>query len=90
MIGRRILVPLRFAAGKSFQFDWSEDWAVINGERTKLQVAYLKLGRGHAFFLRSYRFIDSLASKPLHRFRALCPCVTGITTGQRMSHFFFP
>jgi hypothetical protein len=35
-------------------------------------------------------FLDSLASKPLHRFRALCPCVTGVTTGQRMSHFFFP
>jgi hypothetical protein len=30
-------------AGEAFQFDWSEDWAVIAGERTKLQVAHFKL-----------------------------------------------
>ncbi|MFM9768061.1 IS21 family transposase, partial [Streptomyces scabiei] len=27
-------IPLSFAPGEAFQFDWSEDWAVINGERT--------------------------------------------------------
>jgi hypothetical protein len=26
--------------GEAFQFDWSEDWAIIAGERTKLQVAH--------------------------------------------------
>jgi transposase len=52
--GRGTFVPLRFAAGEAFQFDWSEDWAVINGERTKLQVAQLKLSHSRAFFLRAY------------------------------------
>ena len=33
-------VPLVFASGEAFQFDWSEDWVVIGGERIKLQVAH--------------------------------------------------
>ncbi len=32
-------IPLTFAPGEAFQFDWSEDWAAINGVNTKLQVA---------------------------------------------------
>ena len=41
--GRGTFVPLTFAPGDAFQFDWSEDSAVINGERTKLQIAQFKL-----------------------------------------------
>jgi transcriptional regulator with XRE-family HTH domain len=41
--GRGIFVPLSFRPGEAFQFDWSEDDAVIGGERTKLQVAHIKL-----------------------------------------------
>jgi hypothetical protein len=32
-------VPLSFELGEAFQFDWSEDWAVIAGVKTKLQVS---------------------------------------------------
>ena len=39
--GRGTFVPLVFAPGEAFQFDWSEDWAIIAGERTKLQAAFL-------------------------------------------------
>lgn len=42
--GRGAFVPLRFSSGEAFQFDWCEDFAVINGERTKLQIAHFKLG----------------------------------------------
>ena len=52
--GRGTFVPLTFAPGEAFQFDWSEDWAVIAGERTKLQVAQFKLSHSRAFFLRAY------------------------------------
>ena len=38
-IGRGTFVPLIFQPGEAFQFDWSEDWAIIGGERMKLQVA---------------------------------------------------
>ena len=32
--GRGVFVPLAFLPREAFQFDWSEDWAVIGGERT--------------------------------------------------------
>ena len=32
--GRGTIVPLTFAPGEAFQFDWSEDWAVLGGERS--------------------------------------------------------
>ena len=34
--GRGAFVPLAFMPGEAFQFDWSEDWAIIAGERTKI------------------------------------------------------
>lgn len=52
--GRGTFVPLAFAPGEAFQFDWSEDAAVIAGERVKLQVAQFKLCFSRAFVLRAY------------------------------------
>lgn len=43
-----------FAPGEAFQFDWSEDWAYIGGERIKLQVAHIKLSHSRAFLVRAY------------------------------------
>ncbi len=51
---RGAYVPLSFQPGEAFQFDWSEDWAIIGGERTKLQVAHFKLSYSRAFMLRAY------------------------------------
>jgi transposase len=53
--GGGTFVPLVFAPGEAFQFDWSEDWAVIGGERMKLKVAHFKLAHSRAFTLRAYR-----------------------------------
>jgi transposase len=52
--GVRSSVPLVFAPGDAFQFDWSEDWAMIDGERVKLQVAHAKLCYSRAFVLHAY------------------------------------
>lgn len=52
--GRGTFVPLAFRPGEAFQFDWSEDFAVVGGERTKLQVAHVKLSHSRAFLLRAY------------------------------------
>jgi AcrR family transcriptional regulator len=49
--GRGTFIPLVFVAAEAFQFDWSEDWAIIAGERTKLQVAHVKLCYSRAFTL---------------------------------------
>ena len=51
---RNVYVPLQFAPGEAFQFDWSEDWIRINGVSTKLQVAHFKLCYSRAFFMRAY------------------------------------
>lgn len=47
-------VPLLVASGEAFQFDWSEDWVVIGGQSTKLQIAHFKLCFSRAFMLRAY------------------------------------
>ena len=52
--GRGTFVPLVFAPGEAFQFDWSEDWAVLGGERVKLQVAHTKLSHSKAFIVQAY------------------------------------
>lgn len=52
--GRGTFVPLTFAPGEAFQFDWSEDTVQIAGERTKLQIAQFKLSYSRAFLLRAY------------------------------------
>ncbi len=51
---RGTFIPLVFAPGEAFQFDWSEDWAVIGGERRKLMVAHFKLSYSRAFIVRAY------------------------------------
>ena len=74
-------MPLQFSAGEAFQFDWSEDWAMIDGVNTKLQVAHFKLSYSRAFILRAYLLqshdhparphpsIDHLQPWGLHWFR---------------------
>lgn len=71
--GRGTFVPLSFAPGEAFQFDWSEDWAVIDGVRTKLQVAHFKLSYSRAFFVRAYilQTHEMLFDAHNHAFRVL-------------------
>ena len=52
--GRGTFVPLVFQPGEAFQFDWSEDWAIIAGKQTKLQAAHTKLAHSKAFIVRAY------------------------------------
>lgn len=45
---------MSFSPGEAFQFDWSEGFAVLGGERTKLQVAHIELSHSRAFLVRAY------------------------------------
>ena len=63
--GRRTFVPLSFRPGEAFQFDWSEDFAVLGGERVKLQMAHMKLSHSRAFLLRAYSAARLRRSSPL-------------------------
>ncbi len=69
--GRGTFVPLSFSPGEAFQFDWSEDFAVLGGERTKLQVAHIKLSHSRAFLVRAYllQTHEMLFSAHWHGFR---------------------
>lgn len=80
--GRGAFVPLAFMAGEAFQFDWSEDWAVIAGERTKLQVAHFKLSYSRAFFLRAYpqQTHEMLFDAHNHAFACWAACRGGAST----------
>ena len=71
--GRGTFVPLAFQPGEAFQFDWSEDWANIDGDRVKLQVAHFKLSHSRAFFLRAYllQTHEMLFDAHYHAFRVL-------------------
>ena len=51
---RGTYVPLIFAPGEAFQFDWSEDWTRVGPRQMKLQVAHFKLCHSRAFMLRAY------------------------------------
>lgn len=42
-----------FAINEAFQFDWSEDWAILGGEHVKLQVVHTKLSHSRVFILRA-------------------------------------
>jgi transposase len=71
--GRGTFVPLAFGPGEAFQFDWSEDHAVLGRERTKLQVAHMKLAHSRAFVVRAYllQTHEMLFDAHWHGFRVL-------------------
>jgi transposase len=71
--GRGTFVPLAFGPGEAFQFDWSEDFAVIGSTRTKLQVAHSKLCHSRAFTVRAYpmQTHEMLFDAHRHPFRVL-------------------
>jgi transposase len=52
--GKAAYIPLKFALGEAFQFDWSEEGLVIGGIYRRLQVAHLKLCASRAFVLVAY------------------------------------
>lgn len=47
-------VPLTFALGEAFQFDWSEESMVVGGVPYRVQVAHVKLCASRAFWLGAY------------------------------------
>lgn len=51
---RQAFIPLRFAPGEAFQFDWSCEYAVIAGLRRRLDVAHIKLAHSRVFLLVAY------------------------------------
>jgi transposase len=70
---RTAYVPLSFAWGEAFQFDWSEEGLVIEGVWRKVQLAHMKLCASRAFWLVAY---PSQGHEML--FDAHTRCLTGL------------
>lgn len=51
---RAAYVPLAFALGEAFQFDWSCEYVFVGGLRRRLEVAHTKLCASRAFWLVAY------------------------------------
>src|SRR3954454_14419238 len=47
-------VPLSFAPGEAYQFDWSHEIVVLNGATTVVKVAHLRLCHSRMLFVRAY------------------------------------
>ena len=47
-------VPLTFAPGEAYQFDWSHEIVLLNGTTVTVKVAHLRLCHSRMFFVRAY------------------------------------
>ena len=47
-------VPLSFAPGEAFQFDWSHEIVVMNGATVTVKVAHVRLCHSRMMFFRAY------------------------------------
>jgi len=47
-------VPLTFAPGEAYQFDWSHEIVVLNGVTTTVKVAHVRLCHSRMLFVRAY------------------------------------
>jgi len=47
-------VPLSFAAGEAYQFDWSHEIVLINGITVTVKVAHVRLCHSRMLFVRAY------------------------------------
>jgi transposase len=48
-------VPLSFAPGEAYQFDWSHEVVLMNGMPVAMKVAHVRLCYSRMLFLRAYR-----------------------------------
>ncbi len=47
-------VPLSFAPGEAYQFDWSHEVVLMNGVTVTVKVAHVCLCHGRMMFFRAY------------------------------------
>jgi transposase len=49
-----VFIPLWFAPGEAYQFDWSHETVVLGGTTTEIKVAHVRLCHSRRFFIRAY------------------------------------
>jgi transposase len=53
-LSAQAFVPLSYAPGEAYQFDWSHEVVLINGATTTVKVAHVRLCYSRMFFARAY------------------------------------
>ena len=53
-IGAPAYVPLSFAPGEAYQFDWSHEVVLINGTTVTVKIAHVRLCHSRMLFVRAY------------------------------------
>lgn len=53
--GKKVYIPLEFAPGEAFQFDWSTEEIELQGVLTRVKVAHIRLCYSRLFLLVVYR-----------------------------------
>ena len=71
----KAVVPLSFAPGEAYQFDWSHDIVLIGGTTVTVKVAHLRLCHSRMMFVRAYLLHDN-------RFHVLFPSHDGRSIGE--------
>jgi transposase len=54
MLTAEAYVPLSFAPGEAYQFDWSHEIVLINGTTVTVKVAHVRLCHSRMLFVRAY------------------------------------
>ena len=54
LLSSSAFVPLTFAPGEAYQFDWSHEIVVINGVTVTVKVAHVRLCHSRMLFVRAY------------------------------------
>jgi transposase len=52
--GQTVFIPLKFAPGEAFQFDWSEEQVVLAGQLVRLKAAHIRLCFSRKFLVVCY------------------------------------
>ncbi len=53
--GKKVFIPLEFAPGEAFQFDWSTEEIELQGILTRVKVAHIRLCYSRMFLIVVYR-----------------------------------
>ena len=60
-------VPLTFAPGETYQFDWSHEIVLMNGVTTTVKLAHVRLCMNRTMFVRASDYSSLIGSIPLDK-----------------------
>jgi transposase len=74
-----VFIPLWFAPGEAYQFDWSHEVVVLGGVTTTVKVAHIRLCHSRMFLVRAYpresqEMVFDAHDQAFRLFGGMCRC----------------